>query len=66
MTADETIYNQPYRVFMAIVGVLMLGWAIAYGYANYQADQCIQGVQARLDSLKARVDAGKTTTDQRK
>ena len=66
MTADQNGYRISYRIFLVVVGIVMVGWGIANGYANYQGDQCTESVTARLDSIKARVDAAKSTIDQRK
>ena len=66
MTADQSSYSISYRIFLVAVGIVMVGWGIAYGYANYQGDQCTESVNARLDSIKARVDAAKGTIDQGK
>jgi hypothetical protein len=42
---------------MGAVGVLMLGWAIAFAYAEYKGDQCVTSANARLESLTARTGA---------
>lgn len=66
MTADQRGHSISYRIFMVVVGVVMIGWGIAYGFANYEGDQCIHSLQVRLDSIKVRIDAAKAAIDQRK
>ena len=67
MTTDQKkTHTIPYTIFMVVVGVMMVCWGIAYGYANYEGDQCFQTLQSRLDSVKARIDAAERTIDQRK
>jgi hypothetical protein len=53
-----------YGIAQLTIGVLMLVWAAAYAYANYQFEDCtaltrsqLEAVQARLDKNKARQDA---------
>lgn len=59
--------QRAYGLFMAVVAVVMLGWAIAYGYGNYLADECTSSLQFRLDGVKARLDAAaKSMIDQRR
>jgi hypothetical protein len=58
--------QRAYSLFMAVVAVVMLGWAIAYGYGNYLADDCTGSLQLRLDSVKTRLDAAKSLIDQRR
>jgi hypothetical protein len=49
--------NMSYRLFMGAVGVIMLGWGIAFAYAEYQSDQCVTSANARLEGLTARTGA---------
>jgi hypothetical protein len=58
--------QRAYSLFMAVVAVVMLGWAIAYGYGNYLADDCTGSLQLRLDSVKTRLVAAKSLIDQRR
>ena len=55
MFAERKNYQRYYRMLMVVVGVAMLGWAIPYGVANYKFEQCSQGLQTRLDAIKAEV-----------
>ena len=48
--------ERAYRQFMAVVAVIMLAWAVAYGYLNYKTDDCLSGIQDRLNSLQLRID----------
>lgn len=50
--ADAAPNNIGYRLFMGAVGVLMLGWTIAYGYANYQSDECLKSANTRIESIR--------------
>jgi hypothetical protein len=62
MTENQT----GYRIFMAVFAVLMLGWAITYGYANYQLDECSQSLRVRIETVKAQIDANQRSIDQKK
>jgi hypothetical protein len=56
-----------FRLFMGAVGVMVIGWGIAYGYATYQGDQCTKSTTARIESIQARMAAvGQSLAAQRK
>jgi hypothetical protein len=59
MTVDRKDYQLAYRRLM-----LVLGWAIPYGIANYKFDECSQSLQARIDAIKAKVEASKGAVEQ--
>lgn len=65
-TDQKSTRDMSYSIFMAIFAVAMLYWAVAYGYANYEADRCMQRVESRIEGVKARIDAAKSMIDQRK
>ena len=65
-TDQKSTRDMSYNIFMAVLVVAMLCWAAAYGYANYEADRCIQQVESRIEAVQARIDAAKSTIDQRK
>jgi hypothetical protein len=55
MSADKD-YQLSYRRLMMIVAIAIFGWVIPFGIANYKFDQCSNSLQARLDTMKARID----------
>lgn len=49
------------------LGIAMIAWGIAYGYQNYQGDQCneafdrlIASNQVRIGKVQARIDSIRT------
>ena len=56
--------NHPlYGISQLIFGVLMLVWAAAYAYANYQFEDCSAATRAQLDAVQARLDKNKERQD---
>ncbi len=56
--------NHPlYGISQLIFGVLMLVWAGAYGYANYQFEDCSAATRAQLDAVQTRIDRNKNRQD---
>jgi hypothetical protein len=64
MTVGRKDYQLAYRRLMLVVAAAMLGWAIPYGIANYKFDECSQSLQARIDAIKAKVEASKGAVEQ--
>ncbi|TYO63058.1 hypothetical protein FXV83_29580 [Bradyrhizobium hipponense] len=56
--ADAAPNNMRYGLFMGAVGILMIGWTIAYGYANYQSDECLKSAKTRIDSIRTHMVPG--------
>jgi hypothetical protein len=46
--------TQTYMVFKIVCAVAMIGWAVGYGYANHEANQCTQAFTELAESNKAR------------
>jgi hypothetical protein len=64
MSADQPMSTEGrnvtwYQIFMATVGVVMLGTGIAFGYATFQGDQCFEKANARIDRMNAKIEASK-------
>jgi hypothetical protein len=56
--------NHPlYGISQLIFGVLMLMWAAAYGYANYQFEDCSAATRAQFDAVQTRLDTNKARQD---
>jgi hypothetical protein len=49
-----------YVAFQLVFALVFLGWAIVYGYANYQVESCFATTRAQLSSLQARLDKNRT------
>ena len=65
MTTDQTRSDLAHNIFMLVVGIFLIGFGIAYGFASYRTDNCMQSVQNRLDSAKTRIEAARHITDPR-
>ena len=59
----EFVRHPLYRAFQIAFGLVLIGWGIAYGYANAQWDRCNATfndldaqMSARLTALQARTD----------
>ena len=50
MSVDQKDYQLAYRRLMLVIAAAMLGWAIPYGMAYYEFDNCSQNLQARIDA----------------
>jgi len=58
------LVNHPlYGISQLIFGVLMLVWAAAYGYANYQFEDCANATRAQLDAVQTRLNTNKVRQD---
>ncbi len=58
---------QIYKCLQSGFAAAMIVWAVAYGYANYQGNQCTQTFktlsesnQARIKNVQARIDKIRT------
>jgi hypothetical protein len=65
MALQQTEYVPRYRLLMAVVAVAMLSWAVLYGIASYNYDQCSQILHAKLDVVKARIENAKNAIQQK-
>jgi hypothetical protein len=63
---DTPDYRRAFRILMLIVGVATLGWVIPFAIANHQFDECSTTLQIRLDDMKAKIDAARTTLPQQR
>lgn len=46
-----------FRIVVGAIGAAMIALGAAYAFANYEATQCSQLVQARIQTLQARLPA---------
>jgi hypothetical protein len=53
MAAKSAVYS----IFQLVLAFALIGWGIAYGYANYQGDDCTETFNALSASNQARVNS---------
>ena len=58
--------HKAYRTFLAIAGILMFGWGIAYGFETYRYNECSETARVRINKMNAQIDEARKSLEQKK